>query len=240
MAEIIAFYGSPGGGKTTLALKTAMHNYMNTNKDEYSLFLSPDITVPTIALLFPNYEPEEIFTLGSIIDRPDITRDILTKNVVTAKNMPNLGLIGYKAGDGRYSYPLLDDDKVTELFETLSSIAEYIFVDCSNDCTDKISRRALEIADVIFRVISADPKGMAWYGSDRTISEEGRSIYNVVCNLDKDIFLATEEVCSELKGVLAITPYSRGARQQMIDGRLHESLNDRKYAKKLDLLISKI
>lgn len=58
--------------------------------------------------------------------------------------------------------------------------------------------------------------------------------------LDKDVFTATEEVCNSIHSVLAIIPYSKGIRQQMIDGRLYDHLSDKAYDKKVKTIISKI
>ena len=242
MAKLIAFIGSPSSGKTTLALKTAMAAYMDKRtKNSRIVFLSPDINVPSVAVLFPNYVPDEICSLGAILDNTDISADMILKNIVTVKTMKDFGCLGFKSGESKFSYPTPTDDKISDLFNALSEIADYIFVDCTDRTDDKISKRALTSADIVFRVMSADPKGITWYSSNKNMGRiENEDIFNIVTVLDKDVFTATEEVCSSIHSVLAIVPYSKGIRQQMIDGRLYDHLSDKAYDKKIKTIISKI
>jgi len=74
MAKLMAVYGSPGSGKTTTALKLAMSAYIQT-KDESVVFLSPDLTAPSMALLFPNYHPDEICSLSTVLDNTEISSE---------------------------------------------------------------------------------------------------------------------------------------------------------------------
>jgi len=66
------------------------------------------------------------------------------------------------------------------------------------------------------------------------------NVPSVAVLFPKDVFTATEEVCSSIHSVLAIVPYSKGIRQQMIDGRLYDHLSDKAYDKKIKTIISKI
>lgn len=240
MPKLIAFYGSPGSGKTSIALKTAMETYIQT-KDEIIAFLSPDMTVPSIALLFPNYAPDEVMSLSEIFDNTAITNESLLKNAVTTKNMRDFCALGFKAGENRYSFPTPTPEKINSLFSALSDVAGYIFVDCTNDETDAISQKALAMADSVVRIITPDLKGMSWYSSNKnTDRNEGEDLFNVVSVTEKDLYLPTEEVCTKLNSVAAVLPYSRALKQQMLDGRLYEKLGDKAYTKKIISLAGKL
>lgn len=240
MSKLVAFYGSPGSGKTTIALKTALTSYMAFNKGRI-IFVSPDIVVPSVALLFPNYTPDDVHSLGDVIDKTDIGTDSILEKAITIKGMPNLVCLGFKAGEGRYSFPAPTEGKITGLFDSLSSIADLIIVDCSNDNDDMISKRALETADIAFRVISADPKGLSWYASNKhSARKEDSDLFNIVTAFEKDVFLAVEDVCKELNSLLAVMPYSKQIRQQMIDGCLYNFCKDKAYNRKLNSIILKI
>ena len=104
MPKLIAFYGSPGSGKTSVALKTAMETYIQT-KDEVIAFLSPDMTVPSIALLFPNYAPDEVVSLSDIFDNTAITNESLLKNGVTVKNMKDFSLSDLRRAKTDTAFP---------------------------------------------------------------------------------------------------------------------------------------
>lgn len=240
MPKLIAFYGSPGSGKTSVALKTAMETYMQT-KDEVIAFLSPDMTVPSIALLFPNYAPDEVVSLSEIFDNTAITNELLLKNAVTAKNMKDFFALGFKAGENRYSFPTPTPEKINALFSALSETAGYIFVDCTNEKDDEISKKAFAVADIAVRIITPDLKGMAWYESNKnTDRTEGANLFNVVNVPEKELYLPTEEVCTKLHTIAALLPYSKSLKQQMLDGRMYERLNDKAYTKKIQSLVSKI
>lgn len=240
MPKLIAFYGSPGSGKTTVAFKTAMETYMKT-KDEVVAFLSPDMTVPSIALLFPNYAPDEVVSLSEIFDNTAITNELLLKNAVTVKSMKDFFALGFKAGENRFSFPTPTPEKINSLFSVLSDVAGYIFVDCTNDEADEISKKAMLTADKAIRVITPDLKGMTWYGSNKnTDRTEGENLFNVVNVTERELYLPTEEVCTKLHSVAVLLPYSKAVKQQMLDGRMYDRLNDRAYTKKIQSLVSKI
>ena len=63
MAKIIAVIGSPGSGKTTVTLKLAQELYCATTSGAV-IYLSPSLKVPALGVLFPNYTPDSIFSLG--------------------------------------------------------------------------------------------------------------------------------------------------------------------------------
>ena len=148
MPKLIAFYGSPGGGKTSVALKAAMETYIQT-KDEVVAFLSPDTIVPSIALLFPNYSPDEVVSLSEIFDNTAITSESLLKNAVTVKSMKDFFALGFKAGENRFSFPTPTPEKINSLFSALSDVAGYIFFDCTNDETDEISKKAISKNELV-------------------------------------------------------------------------------------------
>lgn len=241
MAKVIAFYGSPGSGKTSVSLKSAMELYCST-KDARIAFLSPDFIVPSIGLLFPNYSPDDIYSLSSIIDNTDITEETLIEHTVSVNSMKDFGFFGFKSGEGEFSFPSLNEQKISALFNALSDYAEYVFVDCSNDSKDSISKRALANADVAVRVMSPDPKGMAWFSVNKDTHGriEGKNIFNVICVTDNELFMPTEEVCTNFNSILAVMPHSKSLKQQMLDGRMYERLNDKSYNRKIKNIISRI
>ena len=241
MAKMIAFYGSPGSGKTSISLKAAVELYCAT-KDERILFLSPDLNVPSIGLLFPNYSPEEVRTISDLLDKTEIKEENLYSSIVTVKSMKDFGCLGFKSGDSSLSFPQPDKGKLNELFSALSDNAEYIFVDCSNDSRDFLSRKALSVADIVIRTLTPDLKGMAWLSSHKSTGgrTEKENFFNIVCVTDNDLYNPTEEICTKLNSILAVMPYSKSLKQQMLDGRMYERLNDKAYNKKIKTILSAI
>ena len=240
MGKLIAFVGPPGSGKTSVAMKTAIETYCST-KSNRIFFLSPDLTVPSLGLLFPNYAPDELNTLGTIIDNTDINIENILKNVVTVKAMNDFGVLGFRTEDNKYTFPVPTPQKLIDLFSVLTRNSEYVFTDCSNDFDEEISQYALQKADVLVRVIPSDLKGMTWYSANKHLyGAEGKPVLNVVNVMDKGLYLPTDEICSKVGEVVALLPYSRSLKQQMLDGRLYERLKDAAYTRKLKGLLDRI
>lgn len=240
MSKIIAATGAPGSGKTTAAFKIAQEIYCGTS-DNRVIFLSPDSLVPSVALLFPNYRPDELYSLGAVFDGTDICAEDVLKNSVVTKTMKNFLCLGYKAGENRYSYPEPTSDKADALFKALREIAGYIVVDCTSQENDLVSKKALVCADSVVLVVSPDIKSMAYLSANMnslgSVSENCLKVLNIT---EKEIFSPVEDVKTTLKDVCCTLPYSRQLKQQMLDGRLQERTTDRKYLTGLSALTKKL
>lgn len=240
MGKLIAFVGPPGSGKTSVAIKTAIETYCATKSNQI-VFLSPDFNVPSIGLIFPNYAPDELQSLGNVYDTTDVTFETVAENAVTVKSMKDFLCLGFKSGETRLSFPLPTETTITDLFSVLIRNTSFTFVDCSDDNLDPISENAVRLADVIVRVIPSDLKGMGWYATNKYLhGSEGRRFLNVVTTTSKDLYLPTDEICTKVGEITAMLPYSRILAQQMLDGSLYERLKDNGYNRKLKDLVTQI
>ena len=238
MGKLIAFIGPPGSGKTSVSMKTAVETYLNT-KSNRIFFLSPDLAVPSIGLIFPNYAPDDLRSLGRIYDTTDISLDTVLENAVTVKAMKDFACFGFKSGDHKYEFPTPIPEKLIDLFSVMKRNSEYFFVDCSSDGLDAVSEKAVHEADIIVRVIPADLKGMTWYATNKHLHfVEGRRFLNVINVMGRDLYYPTDELCSNVGEVTAVLPYSKALAQQMLDGSLYEKLKDAGYNRKLKAVVS--
>ena len=228
MGKIITIFGAPNSGKSTAGLNIAKEIYFTQKKSV--LFLSPDLTVPTISFLFPNRKDSELFSIGKALDHTDIIRENVMRQTVYTSNMENLGFLGYKAGENKYTYPRPTPDKVTALFRCMREIAEYSVIDCSNDTDDLISTMALSEADFSVQIIKADIKAMIFFTSNasRFAAVQDKSI-GIINISDRDIYLPVDEVRRSFKNVHYVLPYSAQLKQQSITGTLTDPLMDSKY-----------
>ncbi len=240
MAKLIAICGAPGSGKTTVSFKLAQEIYLSTS-DCSVTFLSPDIIVPSVGMLFPNYTPDSLFSLSAVLDCTDISDDLIMGNLVTVKNMKNFGCLGFMSGDSKYSFPTPTKEKVMNLLDVLSAAEGYVFVDCSNDDSDLISKQAIARADHIIQVITPDLKSMTWlnsYGDKITAGLE--QCIKVVNITENELYIPLEDVCTHLKNVACVLPYCRQVRQQLLDGRMYDRLNAKEYKKRLSGLVNRV
>ncbi len=240
MAKLIAICGAPGSGKTTVAFKLAQEIYLSTS-DCSVTFLSPDIIVPSVGMLFPNYTPDSLFSLSAVLDCTDISDDLIMGNLVTVKNMKNFGCLGFMSGDSKYSFPTPTKEKVMNLLDVLSAAEGYVFVDCSNDDSDLISKQAIARADHIIQVITPDLKSMTWlnsYGDKITAGLE--QCIKVVNITENELYIPLEDICTHLKNVACVLPYCRQVRQQLLDGRMYDRLTAKEYKKRLSGLVNRV
>lgn len=237
MAKIIAVIGSPGSGKTTVTLKIAQELYCATTSGAV-IYLSPSLKIPALGVLFPNYTPDSIFSLGKMLDKTDIYEEDVLNHLVTVKAMKNFGCLGYKAGENRFSYPDLTDDKVKALFDVLHTMAGYVFVDCTEEENDLISQYALGMADEVIMVISPDLKSMVYVSSNES-NHTDRAIKVLNIN-EHELYSPIDDVRTNVKNISFILPYSKQIRGQHLDGLLYERAKDKKYRTEISKIINRI
>ena len=240
MAKIIAVIGSPGSGKTTVTLKLAQELYCATTNGAV-IYLSPSLKVPALGVLFPNYTPDSIFSLGKMLDKTDIYEEDVLNHLVTVKAMKNFGCLGYKAGENKYSYPDLTDDKVKALFDVLHKMVGYVFVDCTEEENDLISQYALGMADEVIMVISPDLKSMVYLSSNESILGNHADRALRVLNVNEhELYSPIDDVRTNVKNIAFILPYSNQIRSQHLDGLLYDRAKGKKYRTEISKIVNRI
>ena len=228
MSKIIAVCGSPVSGKTTAGLKIAQELYYATNTPV--IFIAPDVNTPALSYLFPRSKDKDLYSLGVALDKTSIIKEDILRQIVNPDSMNNFGLLGFKTGENRYTYPTPTEDKVRELFRACAEIAPVIFIDCSSCFDNLISEMAMRESDCVIQLIVPDLRSMGYYSAyEERYNAVGDKCVKIINLMDNDIFLPIEEVKTHFKNVKLILPYSRPLKQQAITGSLTERLNDSKY-----------
>ena len=228
MAKIIAVCGSPSSGKTTSALKIAQEVYFFAKCPV--LYISPDTNTPSLAYLFPRSKDTDLFSLGTALDKPSITKEDILHQIVNVDSMKNFGFLGMKIGENKYSYAKPTEDKIREFFVACGEIAPVVFVDCASNFDDIVSEVAMREANINIQIICPDLRCMGYYSAyEEKYKSVGDKCIKVINLMDNDIFLPIEEVKAHFKGVDFLLPYSRTLKQQAITGTLWERINDAKY-----------
>ena len=130
MGKLIAVWGSPGSGKTTFSVKLAEALYNRSRGKSAVIVVFTDIVTPTIPVIFPNFRSEDVFSVGTILTKPDFFADDVVSNMVMTKDRMNLGYLGYKDSENKHSFPDYTEEKAKYLYDVLVGIADYVIVDC--------------------------------------------------------------------------------------------------------------
>lgn len=240
MGKLIAVCGSPNSGKTTLSLKIAKSIYDN-NKRRTVIYVSPDVCVPTLGYLFPNSKDENMYSIGVALDKTDIFKEDIVKQLVTTKTMKDFAILGFKLCENQYTYPDPTEDKICQLFSALREIADYTIIDCTSDESDLISNIAKRDCDYAIQVYNPDIKSMVYYAScvNQFLMIEGKAL-KVLNTLDNDLYLPLDEVLSKFGEMPFVVPYSRAMKHQMITGTLIEKLHDSKYMSVINAIAKEV
>lgn len=247
MSKLIAVWGMPGSGKTVFTAKlTSALNMGGKSKSIHSaIAVFPDYTAPVVPTIFPNKRNDEIFSLGSVLQKPDITKNLIVSNTIFIKDRTNLGFLGYTAGENRFSYADYTREKADAFLDCIMDVSEYVVVDCSSNPEENILTTAvLERADIVLRLLSPDLKGLSYHLSQTPIYIRFGYMKD---NCIQVINITTPEyryAAAEMKGhfgkVDYIIPYSQTLKEQYMQGTLTETTKDRKYLSAVEAVREKV
>lgn len=163
---MLAIAGSPGSGKTTLGTKLAME-IARSKKNVLLIFCDP--FTPPIPFLLPA-EISHTISLGSLLTAPAMSQKSLLDACVTVKHSKYISFLGYRLGENLLSYPQITKDKAVDLLVCARHLAEYVIVDCAG-CfeADTFSMAAMDMADRILWLETADLKGISFYHSHKNL-----------------------------------------------------------------------
>ncbi len=245
MAEgkIIAVWGSPHSGKTTLAttLATAIYDSFNTTV----ILVYADPETPMLPVIFPNAKNENLGSVGAILSKTEIDRETLLQNLVIHKERQNFAFLGYREGENKYTYPKYGKAKAEELLDRLTEIADYVIVDCpSNLDISPLSFCAVEAAQQTIRLASPDLCSISWYLSQasqyETASLRWQQQYQGINTPNADVFMPIEEAKTHFGEVSFTVPYCRQIKEQMQKGKLYEPVTDKAFTKRLREIARKV
>lgn len=244
MSKLIAVWGSPESGKTTFSVKLAeaVNNRGKSGAGTQNLHsgassaivVLTDIVTPVIPTVFPNKRESEIFSLGEILSKIDITKNTVVSNSIFIKDRKNLAFLGYKKYENHYSYPDNTEDKINLFYSVLKANTEFVIVDCTTlPENDLLTRIALKSADMTIRLCTPDFKCLNFWMSQRPIfmrmgymKDTDVQVMNVPCAERQS---AASEMRNQFGKVDFTVPFSSALLRQTMEGTLTEETADRKY-----------
>lgn len=223
---VLAVWGAPGSGKTTVAVKLAKQ--LAERRKNVTLVLC-DMTAPMLSCVCPpaGLEGAE-HSLGSILAATHVTDSLVRNNCVTLRQLPYLTLLGLRQGENEYSYPACTQQQVTELIEVLRELTPYVIFDCgSYIASDILSAMALLEADSVLRLARCDPKSLSYFRSQLPLLEEKSwdtdRQYRALSDLRPN--QAAEPMEQALGGAAFRLPYSAELEEQYLAGELFADLS---------------
>jgi len=126
---VLAVWGSPGSGKSTVAVKIAKHL---ADKKKNVVLVLCDMTAPMLPCICPPSDLECEKSLGSILSATHVTEPLVKYNMITHKKMSYLTVIGMLKGENEYTYAAYSKVQAQELIESLRKITPFVIIDCSS------------------------------------------------------------------------------------------------------------
>lgn len=117
-------------------------------------------------------------------------------------------------------------------------------MDCTSNLKNPISRVAIKEADEVIRLASPDLKSVSFFASQLPLYADpvfglDRQIQGINVP-DADLYMPIDEAKSRLHDPRFVIPYSWAVKQQMLDGKLTEPVNDKRFNDKFKAIVEKI
>lgn len=230
MANIIAVWGAPNSGKTTLCMQLAKQ-MATAHNPVYVIFA--DDQVPTLPVLFP--QRDELKSIGNVLISHEINSGLVMKHSITTASMPNVAFLGYGDRETSLSFPQVSAVSYEKLIQVVRELAKTIIIDCTS-IPNELSLLAIRLASTTYRCVSADLKSLAFMGSQLPLLSVKKHQITVLSITAKDVPIPLDDYKKAFEEP-SILPYSKALRQQYSTGDLMEPLGDKKYNQAMTALI---
>lgn len=238
--RVLAVWGSPSCGKTTIAAKIA--GYIADKGFDVALLLC-DTDAPPLPLLVPPSDIETEKSLGSILAAARITENLVMQNAITFKKNKHIVAFGLMKGENSFSYPKYTQVQAKDLIYTLRDIADFVVIDCSCHLSDDIlSTVSLIEADCVLRLINCDLKSISYLSSQLPLLADSRFKSDKqlkAANNVKSIH-SRENIEQIIGGVTFTVPHSGLVERQYLEGELLKDTPVKRESKEFRVMIEQI
>ena len=238
--RVLAVWGSPSCGKTTIAAKIA--GYIADKGFDVALLLC-DTDAPPLPLLASPSDIETEKSLGSILAAARITENLVMKNAITFKKNKHIVAFGLIKGENSFSYPKYTQVQAKDLIYTLRDIADFVVIDCSCHLSDDIlSTVSLIEADCVLRLINCDLKSISYLSSQLPLLADSRFKSDKqlkAANNVKSIH-SRENIEQIIGGVTFTVPHSDLVERQYLEGELLKDTPVKRESKEFRVMIEQI
>lgn len=216
---VLAVWGSPGSGKTTVSVKLAQYL---TSKGNNVIIIFADMTTPSIAYVCRPDDLVEEKSLGSILAAAHVTDELVKRNSSFHKGNRYLSMIGMLKGENKFTYPPYEQEQAKELLIAAEMIAPFVIIDCSSHIsTNLITGTALMMADSVIRLCGCDLKSVSYYNSQLPLLADNQRF-----DADRHICVASNvlpnqaarEIEKSMGSIRCQIPHSLEVETQFLEG----------------------
>jgi MinD superfamily P-loop ATPase len=240
---VLAVWGSPGSGKTTVAVKIARRL---AERKKNAVLLLCDMTAPMLPCICPAANLEGERSLGSVLAAARVSLNLVKNNCVTHRRLGSLALLGMLKGENEYTYPPYAESQARELLDCLRELAGFVVIDCgSYIANDILSAVALMEADAVLRLVNCDLKSVSYLSSQLPLLKDSKwdadKQYKTASNLKPQ--QVGENIGQTLGSVAFRLPYSPEVERQYLEGDLLAELalkDSKAFRKELDKIIGEV
>lgn len=240
---VLAVWGSPSSGKTTVATKIAKHL---ADKKKNVVLLLCDMTAPMLPCICPPSELECEKSLGSILAAPHVNESLVKYHMMTHKKMEHLTILGMLKGENEYSYTPFGEVQAKELIAALHKIAPFVIIDCgSYIANDVLSAVALMDSDAIVRLANCDLKSISYLSSQlSTLQSAGLDFekqYKCASNIKPNHGI--DHMSGAMGSLTFKFPYSSEVEQQYLEGNLFADLtlkDSRDFRREIEKIVREV
>lgn len=224
MGNVVAVWGSPSCGKTTVSAKLA--HYLASRKKNVILLLCDMVSPPMPCLCNPADLVEE-HSLGNILGAAHVTQALIKENCTFHKKYKYLTIIGMKKGENVFTYPPYTQVQAEELLRNLKTMADYVIVDCGSYIAfDVLSAVSLIEADQVLRLVTCSLKSISYLSSQLPLLRDQK------WDAEKQIRIVSDvrpneaaNYVEQIFGKISYSiPHSAEVETQVLEGRLFQDL----------------
>lgn len=238
--KILAVWGSPSSGKTTISAKLA--GFLSGEGYDVALLLC-DTDAPPLPLLASPSDLETEKSLGSILAAARINTNLILQNSMTLKKNEHISIVGMLKGENAFSYPKYTSQQGKQLLESLRNIADFIIVDCSSHLSDDVlSTVSLIEADKVLRLINCDLKSISYLSSQLPLLADSKFKTERQIKIANDVksIHSGENIEQILGGVSFTVPHCISVENQYLAGELLKNTPSKRETKEFRRMIEEI
>ncbi len=232
----VALWGSPGCGKTTLALRMAA----GLSRTSTVAVLFCDTLVPPLPVILPS-AGRNILSVGGALSSVEISGENVLRYANAVPSNGNVVLFGFAPGENCRSYPVFGEGRAASFIAALGGLCEYLIIDCMAAASeDPLCLAALRVSDRVVRVYSPDMSSIVFYESNLRLFTDagfdtGRHVR--VLNIpDSEIARPVGETLAGMKRCDYVFPHIRAIKQSYAEGRAFDVPPSRRLNHATDML----